>query len=112
MDNRLLGYSNKIFPYLYHHIPLKKADTFIEVILMNHEKDFDRDRDREDALTENALKEVLEAAYTAESELMRRYLITSERVHNDHELKERLANFAEGNAKRTKQLQNEISKLH
>ncbi|WP_010281473.1 hypothetical protein [Bacillus timonensis] len=79
---------------------------------MNHEKDYDRDHDREDALTDGSLKEILETAYTAESELMRRYLITSERVHNDDELKERLANFAEGNAKRTKQLQNEIEKLH
>lgn len=79
---------------------------------MNHEKDFDRDHDREDALTDVALKEILETAYSAESELMKRYLITSERVHDDNELKERLANFAEGNAKRTKQLQNEIEKLH
>ncbi|MEH7237568.1 hypothetical protein [Bacillus sp. JJ1562] len=79
---------------------------------MNHEKDFDRDHDREDALTDDALKGILETAYSAESELMRRYLITSERISNDDELKERLANFAEGNAKRTKQLQNEIEKLH
>ncbi|MEH7387582.1 hypothetical protein V7147_19580 [Bacillus sp. JJ1521] len=79
---------------------------------MNHEKDFDRDHDREDALTDDALKEILETAYKAESELMRRYLITSERVHHDDELKDRLANFAEGNAKRTKQLQNEIERLH
>ncbi|MCC3357208.1 hypothetical protein [Bacillus sp. REN16] len=79
---------------------------------MNHEKDFDRNHNREDALTDNALKEILETAYSAESELMRRYLITSERIHHDVELKERLANFAEGNAKRTKQLQNELEKLH
>ncbi|MFT4414063.1 hypothetical protein ACLM5H_09400 [Fredinandcohnia humi] len=79
---------------------------------MNHEKDYDRDYDREDSLNQESLKTILQTAYEAESELMRRYLITSERVHNDEELKERLANFAEGNAKRTKQLQNEIEKLH
>lgn len=78
---------------------------------MNHEKDYDRDHDREDALTDDSLKAILQTAYDAESELMRRYLIASERIHNDDELKVRLANFAEGNAKRTKQLQNEIEKL-
>ncbi|WP_077618093.1 hypothetical protein [Bacillus sinesaloumensis] len=79
---------------------------------MNHEKDYDRDQDREDMLTDTTLREILETAYNAESELMRRYLITAERIHHDGDLKERLANFAEGNAKRTKQLQNEIEKLH
>lgn len=81
-------------------------------MFMNHEKDYDRDLDSEDMLSENSLKAILETAYEAESELMRRYLITSERVHHDDELKQRLSNFAEGNAKRTKQLQNEIEKLH
>ncbi|MFS0863222.1 hypothetical protein [Fredinandcohnia sp. 179-A 10B2 NHS] len=78
---------------------------------MNHERDYDRDQDREDALTDDSLKAILQTAYDVESELMRRYLIASERVYNDEELKVRLANFAEGNAKRTKQLQNELEKL-
>jgi hypothetical protein len=55
---------------------------------------------------ENVLKNSLEI----EEDLMRTYLITAERVHEDKELKERLQNFAEGNAKRTKQLLDEINK--
>ncbi|WP_237562790.1 hypothetical protein [Bacillus dakarensis] len=54
------------------------------------------------------LEETLEAAIEVEEDLMRTYLITAERVHDDDELKERLENFAEGNAKRTKQLIDEI----
>jgi hypothetical protein len=44
-----------------------------------------------------------------EEDLMRTYLITAERIHDDDELKERLENFAEGNAKRTKQLMDELN---
>jgi hypothetical protein len=54
----------------------------------------------------NVLKNSLET----EEDLMRTYLITAERVHEDDELKERLQNFAEGNAKRTKQLLDELKK--
>lgn len=54
---------------------------------------------------ENVLKNSLEI----EEDLMRTYLITAERVHDNKELKERLQNFAEGNAKRTKQLLDEIN---
>jgi rubrerythrin len=50
------------------------------------------------------LKEVLEDAIEMEENLMRTYLITAERIHDDDELKDRLENFAEGNAKRSKQL--------
>ncbi|MBM4765054.1 hypothetical protein [Bacillus sp. B15-48] len=53
---------------------------------------------------ENVLKNSIEV----EEDLMRTYLITAERVHEDDELKERLQNFAEGNAKRTKQLLDEL----
>lgn len=55
------------------------------------------------------LKKILENSVEMEEELMRTYLITAERVHDDDELKERLENFAQGNAKRTKQLIDELN---
>jgi len=79
---------------------------------MNHEKDHDRDLDREDRLMQDQLVEILQHSYELETELMRRYIIMAERVHNDKVLKERLQNFAEGNAKRTRQLLDELEKLH
>jgi hypothetical protein len=78
---------------------------------MNHELDYDRDHDREDVLTDDPLKNFLKMSCETETELMRGYLITSERIHENEELKLRLRNFAEGNAKRTKQLLDEISRL-
>lgn len=57
-----------------------------------------------------SIEDVLENTVQMEEELMRTYLITAERVHDDPELKERLENFAEGNAKRTKQLIDELQK--
>ena len=54
------------------------------------------------------LVEVLKHSIEVEEDLMRTYLITAERVHDDNELKDRLENFAEGNAKRTKQLLDEL----
>ena len=56
------------------------------------------------------LQSVLKNSLEIEEDLMRTYLITAERVHEDDELKERLQNFAEGNAKRTKQLLDELKK--
>jgi rubrerythrin len=55
------------------------------------------------------LGEILEHSIEVEEDLMRTYLITAERIHDDDELKERLENFAEGNAKRTKQLMDELN---
>jgi rubrerythrin len=55
------------------------------------------------------LEKVLEHSIEVEEELMRTYLITAERIHDDAELKDRLENFAEGNAKRTKQLIDELN---
>jgi rubrerythrin len=55
------------------------------------------------------LQEILENSIEIEEDLMRSYLITAERIHDDDELKERLENFAEGNAKRTKQLIDELN---
>ena len=57
----------------------------------------------------NNLEEILEHSVEVEEELMRTYLIAAERIHDDDELKERLENFAEGNAKRTKQLIDELN---
>ncbi|MEH7114128.1 hypothetical protein V7124_17340 [Neobacillus niacini] len=57
----------------------------------------------------NNLEEILENSIKTEEDLMRTYLITAERIHDDDELKERLENFAEGNAKRTKQLIDELN---
>jgi rubrerythrin len=57
----------------------------------------------------NNLEEVLEHSIEVEEDLMRTYLITAERIHDDDELKDRLENFAEGNAKRTKQLIDELN---
>ncbi|MGG3562805.1 hypothetical protein ABES03_14515 [Neobacillus rhizosphaerae] len=55
------------------------------------------------------IEQVLEHSIEVEEDLMRTYLITAERIHDDEELKERLENFAEGNAKRTKQLIDELN---
>jgi rubrerythrin len=57
----------------------------------------------------NNLEEVLEHSIEVEEDLMRTYLIAAERIHDDVELKNRLENFAEGNAKRTKQLLDELN---
>ena len=64
---------------------------------MKHEKD--------------GLEEVLKASIEAEEALMRTYLISAEKVKDDDELKERLENFAQGNAKRTKQLIDELQEM-
>ncbi|KAA9022630.1 hypothetical protein [Niallia endozanthoxylica] len=57
------------------------------------------------------LEEVLKHSIETEEDLMRTYLISAERVQDDDELKERLENFAQGNAKRTKQLIDELKEL-
>ena len=57
----------------------------------------------------NNIEEIIEHSIEVEEDLMRTYLITAERIHDDDELKERLENFAEGNAKRTKQLIDELN---
>lgn len=57
------------------------------------------------------LEEILENSIQVEENLMRTYLITAERIHDDDELKERLENFAQGNAKRSKQLIDELNEI-
>jgi rubrerythrin len=66
----------------------------------------DRSKNQEEKKT---IEEVIENSIEIEEDLMRTYLITAERIHDDDELKERLENFAEGNAKRTKQLLDELN---
>lgn len=78
---------------------------------MNHELDYDRDRVSRDQIPGDHLSEILESSLELETELMRTYLITAERIHQDPMLKERLQNFAEGNAKRTRQLMDELNHL-
>ncbi|MBO9128566.1 hypothetical protein J7Q84_02495 [Bacillus sp. 165] len=58
-----------------------------------------------------SLKDVLQLSLEREEEMMRTYLITAERIHEQPELKERLQNFAEGNAKRSRQLIDELKNL-
>ncbi|MBU8918068.1 hypothetical protein [Neobacillus sp. 114] len=58
------------------------------------------------------IETVLKNSLEIEEDLMRTYLVTAERIHDDDELKERLENFAEGNAKRTKQLIDELKEEH
>jgi len=66
---------------------------------------------RKDKEEEENLEVILENSKEIEEDLMRTYLITAERIHDNDELKERLENFAEGNAKRTKQLIDELNDL-
>jgi rubrerythrin len=66
----------------------------------------DRSKNQEEKKT---IEEVIENSIEIEEDLMRTYLIAAERIHDDDELKERLENFAEGNAKRTKQLLDELN---
>lgn len=62
-----------------------------------------------DKENKKSIDDILENSIEMEEDLMRTYLITAERIHDDDELKERLENFAEGNAKRTKQLIDELN---
>lgn len=78
---------------------------------MNHEMDYDRGQAQRDQIFGDHLKEILESSLELETELMRTYLITAERIHEDPVLKERLQNFAEGNAKRTRQLMDELKQI-
>ena len=71
------------------------GDSKLEVIKMNH----------------NDIQQTLQDALNNEEEMMRTYLIAAERVHESEELKLRLREFAEGNAKRSRQLMNEIKRF-
>lgn len=69
-------------------------------------------RDEERGITQDELLDLLRQSLETENQLLRSYVMTAERIHDNDELKERLHNFAEGNAKRTKQLIDEVNKLH
>ncbi len=75
---------------------------------MKHELDYDRDYDNEDELSKKSLKQILQMSLERENEMMKTYLITAERIHDNEELQNRLRNFAEGNAKRSRQLMDEL----
>ncbi|WP_196305244.1 hypothetical protein [Metabacillus sediminilitoris] len=75
---------------------------------MNHELDYDRDYDNEDELSKKSLKQILQMSLERENEMMKTYLITAERIHDNEDLQNRLRNFAEGNAKRSRQLMDEL----
>jgi hypothetical protein len=65
----------------------------------------------EDSMTRKTLKQTLEETLELENQLLRTYAITAEAIHEDHELKTRLHNMAEGNAKRVNQIEYELEKL-
>lgn len=71
------------------------------------------EREQEDThhLGREELKRILEQSLEQENNLLRTYVITSERIHDNDDLKVRLQNFAEGNAKRTKQLMVELDTM-
>ncbi|MFC7391466.1 hypothetical protein [Scopulibacillus cellulosilyticus] len=79
---------------------------------MSHQQDYDRNHDREDRVSARSLRKILEESLQMEEEMMRVYLITAERVHDNEELQIRLRNFAEGNAKRSQQLIDELKQIH
>lgn len=68
-------------------------------------------RNEEGEMDQEELIATLEQSLEKENELLRTYVITSERLHQNKDLRERLVNFAEGNAKRTKQLIDELQQL-
>ncbi|CAG7641679.1 hypothetical protein PAESOLCIP111_04258 [Paenibacillus solanacearum] len=72
--------------------------------------DCDKDESR-CGIDRDHLRGVLEQTLEQETELLRVYTITSERIHDNDSLKDRLQNFAEGNAKRTRQLIDELAEL-
>jgi hypothetical protein len=63
---------------------------------------------QECGIDQASLKEILQKTLEQETELLRTYTITSERLHDNEQLRDRLQNFAEGNAKRSRQLMDEL----
>lgn len=78
---------------------------------MDHQQDYDRNHDHSDRISDRSLKDILTESVDMEEELMRRYLIAAERIHDKEELQIRLRNFSEGNAKRSAQLIDELQDL-
>lgn len=75
----------------------------------NHDIDYDRDGDHEDELTEEEVVNMLKSSLRQEEEMLKTYTILAERIHDNDVLKNRLENFAQGNAKRSRQLEDEIN---
>jgi hypothetical protein len=73
--------------------------------------DCDRTKAGACGLTDESLKALLARSVEQETEMLRTYTIAAERVQDDEPLKERLRNFAEGNAKRSRQLMDELQRL-
>lgn len=69
------------------------------------------EHERHYGIETDSLKEILQRSLEQETELLRTYTITSERIHDNEQLKIRLQNFAEGNAKRSRQLMDELKLL-
>lgn len=67
--------------------------------------------EQECGIDQTALKSILQKTLEQETELLRTYTLTSERLHNNEQLKVRLQNFAEGNAKRSRQLIDELENM-
>jgi hypothetical protein len=61
------------------------------------------------AMSKEQIKQFLLQSLEREEEMMRSYLIAAERIDDDAQLKLRLREFAEGNAKRSRQLQDELN---
>ncbi|MBM7660142.1 tRNA isopentenyl-2-thiomethyl-A-37 hydroxylase MiaE [Bacillus mesophilus] len=78
---------------------------------MDHNQDFDRDGSLDDAIDQEGLSKILQANLEKENDLMRTYIHLAERINDNEQLKDRLENFAQGNAKRTMQLQDELNNM-
>lgn len=79
---------------------------------MDHNVDYDRDGAMDDALNPDMLAQALQDNLEKENELMRTYIHLAERINDNAELKDRLENFAQGNAKRTMQLKDELKSMN
>lgn len=71
----------------------------------------DCDQDEACGIEDSGLLAVLQKTLEQETDLLRTYTLISEQIHGNEPLKTRLQNFAEGNAKRSKQLMDELSLL-
>lgn len=74
--------------------------------------DCDRNENNDNCgIGRDELHHMLQQCLDNETELLRTYTILAERVHYNDELQNRLQNFAQGNAKRTRQLLDELNQI-
>lgn len=71
----------------------------------------DCDQTQQCEIENSELLAILQKTLEQETDLLRTYTLASERIHDNEQLKVRLQNFAQGNAKRSKQLLDEVSAL-